>query len=97
MTADLINRLEGALAPVGPAHHAAFVETDGHDPDWALWYAHHVIAELREILGQPDLTESRLVWAFVAAADAHGSQDAEVPWHEFYAEWFATELVPATE
>ncbi len=90
---NMVDRLEAALAPIGPAHHAAYIETDGDDPEWPLWYARHAGAEVREILSQPDLTESRLVWAFVSAADAHKSQDPAVPWPRFYAEWFARELV----
>lgn len=97
MKERLIDRLQGALASIGPAHHAAFVETDGADPEWPLWYARHAADQLREILDLPDLTESRLVWAFISAADDHESRDDEMPWPRFYAEWFATELAPAAE
>ena len=97
MTENLIDRLDRVLAAVGPAHHAAFVETDGYDPEWALWYAQHTSADLRSILDWPDLTESRLVWAFVSADDAHAGSGSEVPWHRFSAEWFATRLTAPAE
>jgi hypothetical protein len=93
---ELVDRLDRAFAPIGPAHHAAFIDTDGFDPDWALWYARHAAAEVREILDQPELTESRLVWAFISAADAHAVQGADAPWPRFYAEWFVRELATAT-
>jgi cytidylate kinase len=33
MNDDVIVRLDRALSPLGPAHHAVFIETDGVDPD----------------------------------------------------------------
>ena len=27
------------LALTGKTHHAAFIEVDGDDPEWPLWYA----------------------------------------------------------
>jgi hypothetical protein len=83
--------LEEVLAAAGPAHHAAFVETDGDDPDWPLWYAEHTLEEVRALLGLSDLTLSRLTWAFVGAADAHAS-DPSTPWPAAYAAWFEREL-----
>jgi hypothetical protein len=89
-------RLEAVLEATGPAHHAAFAETAGYDPEWAMWYARHTIAELREVLLRPDLTESRLVWAFVSADDAHSGQTTQVPWHRFYADRFIDALGMST-
>lgn len=85
-------RLVSVLEAAGPAHHAAYIETDGDDPEWPLWYANHVAAEVRRILDLPDLTESRLVWAFVDADEAHRREAPEEPWARFYAERFVTEL-----
>ena len=30
----------------GRAHHQAFIETDGEDPEWPLWYASYLQAPL---------------------------------------------------
>jgi hypothetical protein len=92
MATEQVDRLEEVMAAVGPAHHAAFIETDGDDPEWALWYARHTLSDVREILGLPDLTESRLIWAFVSADDASAGAELEVPWPRFYAERFVEVL-----
>ncbi len=84
--------LTAVLAAAGPAHHAAYIETDGDDPEWPLWYANHVADEVRRILERPDLTVSRLVWAFVAADQSHRNKAPDMPWSRFYAEWFADEI-----
>ncbi len=89
---DTVDRLEAVLAAAGPAHHAAYHATDGQDPEWPLWYARQVVADLRTILSRPDLTESRLVWAFVKAEDAYSALQPEVPWPRFYAERFISDL-----
>lgn len=87
-----LEELTTALAAAGPAHHAAYIETDGYDPEWPLWYANHVADDVRRILDRPDLTVSRLVWAFVEADRSHRSEAPDVPWSRFYAERFVTEL-----
>ena len=92
---DLMNRLAeltAVLAAAGPAHHAAYIETDGDDPEWPLWYANHVDDDVRRILERPELTVSRLVWAFVAADLSHRNEAPDEPWSRFYDEWFAAEI-----
>jgi hypothetical protein len=87
-----LDELTAVLAAAGPAHHAAYIETDGDDPEWPLWYANHVIDDVRRILDLPHLTVSRLVWAFVAADQSHRIEASAAPWAAFYAERFAAEL-----
>lgn len=84
--------LQAVLQAAGPAHHAAFIETDGEDPEWPLWYAEYLIEEIRNLLSRPDLTTSRLVWALVAADDAYTAERSALPWQEFYAHRFMSEL-----
>ena len=35
---ELEKNLEELLAETGPAHHQAFIATNGEDPNWAEWY-----------------------------------------------------------
>lgn len=87
-----LDRLDAVLAAAGPAHHAAFIETDGEDPEWPIWYAGHVLDDVRDILGRPDLTQSRLVAAFVSAGDEYTRVQPDVNWHRFYATSFTEDL-----
>ena len=92
MTVEIVERLAAVLAAAGPAHHAAYIETDGDDPEWPIWYANHVADDVRRILERPDLTVSRLVWAFVDTDQAHRREAPDVAWPTFYAERFTAEL-----
>ena len=85
-------RLASALAAAGAAHHEAFIETDGEDPEWPSWYADHLVGELRGILQSPDLTESRIVGALVAADQAYRTENPPAGWPEFYAERLLRDL-----
>jgi hypothetical protein len=87
-----LDELTAVLAAAGPAHHAAYIETDGDDSEWPLWYANHVVDDVRQILDMPDLTVSRLVWGFVDADQRHRLAAPERPWSQFYAERFAADL-----
>ncbi len=93
---EVVDRLAQVLAAAGPAHHAAYIATDGEDPEWPQWYAEHIAGDVREALGRPELTMSRLVWALVDSADAHAATNSDIPWHRFYAERFSAELPNAT-
>ena len=87
-----VERLEAVLSAAGPAHHAAYIESNGADPEWPLWYAEHLLADVRRLLGRPDLTKSRLVAALVSADDAYVITRPGVPWPRFYAARFVEEL-----
>ena len=89
---SVIDRLDSVLQAAGPAHHAAYIDTNGDDPEWPLWYAAHVLDSVRDILGRPELTQSRLVAALVGADDAFTRDEPAVPWHLYYAERFVEQL-----
>ena len=42
MEMDRAGQLKGLLREVGEAHHQAYIETDGADPEWPLWYADYL-------------------------------------------------------
>jgi hypothetical protein len=74
---------------VGEAHHAAFEDTGGEDPDWASWYVdwlleHSRICELLE--GKPCGPE--LEAHLVALDRAYQREEPDEPWEVFYAKGF---------
>lgn len=91
---DTLDRLAAALEETAGAHHRAFAATDGADPEWPLWYAEHLLEEVRSLLGHPQLTKSRLTAALVEAEEAHTAAGGEAPWPRFYAEWLLGRLSP---
>jgi len=56
-----VSELAQPLVATGNAHHEAFTETDGFDPDWAIWYADHAQDQVNSLLGT-DLSRAELVY-----------------------------------
>jgi len=80
----------------GEVHHQAFLDTDGDDPEWALWYAEHLHDRLAPFLAAP-ITRSRLVFCLICADDEHHATESDAPWPEYYARRFLECLGPADE
>jgi NAD(P)H-hydrate epimerase len=77
-------KLAALLRESGHAHHQAFAETDGADPEWPLWYAGHMQSQVAPLLGR-DVTRSELVYLLVSAARAHERDAPDADWPVFYA------------
>jgi glutaredoxin len=91
-----VDQLAALFEQTGEAHHQAFRETDGEDPEWALWYAEHLHERLAPFLAAP-LTRSRLVFCLIGADDEHRATGSDTPWPEYYARRFLDCLGPAKE
>jgi NAD(P)H-hydrate epimerase len=76
--------LADLFVETGQAHHQAYIESDGVDPEWAVWYAPYLQAHLGDRLGQV-LARADLVYLLVRAAREHAALDDPPPWPEFYA------------
>ena len=42
MERELTRQLEELFREASEAHHQAYIETDGADPEWPLWYADYL-------------------------------------------------------
>ncbi len=73
------------LVETGHHHHQAFIETDGGDPEWPLWYAGYLQARLWDRAGTLP-TRSRLVQLLMNAEAAHTAVADSSPWPPFYAD-----------
>lgn len=76
--------IEELLEETAAAHHEAFVETDGADAEWPLWYASHIVEKLRVAVGFAG-TRSELVYWLVRLDREYGDADSAIPWARFYA------------
>jgi NAD(P)H-hydrate epimerase len=81
MTRDELAEL---ILQTGHHHHQAFLETDGGDPEWALWYAGYLQAHLWDRAGTLP-TRSLLVHLLLAAEEQHAQSNDPGPWPAFYA------------
>ena len=62
----LYEKLIDLFQETGQAHHQAFSETDGHDPEWPSWYADHLHSELARLLNAT-FSKSELIYLIVKA------------------------------
>ena len=89
---DVTAQLEVLFQEVGKRHHEAFLETDGVDPEWPLWYANWLVDKLPALL-RTDLTKSELVYLLVNLSREQPHQAADMAWPRFYAEFFARQYL----
>jgi hypothetical protein len=86
---DLAQQLEELFREAGAAHHQAYIETDGADPEWPLWYADY----LRERLGahlDVSFTRSQLVYLLILVASEQPLNAPGANWARYYARFFIT-------
>ncbi len=94
MNVELRNDLVELFRETGRAHHTAFADTDGADPEWPIWYAEHLQAPIADALGTP-FTKSQLVYCVMDADFEQTARSPESNWHEFYAEQFIERYAPS--
>lgn len=81
-----VEGLARLLAEAGRSHHQAFIDTDGDDPEWPLWYAGYLEDRIPAHLGMA-LTRSKLVQCLLNADDDYNTASPGQPWSEFFARY----------
>ncbi len=84
---DARSQLVDLIASAAPAHHQAYLDTDGDDPEWPLWYATYLQAPLNHLLGTA-YTRSELVYHLVRLEGERVQYAADRDWAEYYADDF---------
>ena len=85
---DLAHQLEDLFRKAGSAHHQAYLETDGVDPEWPLWYADYLREKLGKLLNAT-FTKSELVYLIVMAAKEQALKAPGADWPKYYARFFS--------
>jgi len=83
---DIISGKELAqlLVETGNAHHEAYSDSNGVDPEWASWYAPYLQSRLGGRLGRK-VTRSELTYLIVRADREHQATEDAPPWPDLYA------------
>ena len=81
---ELSRQLEDLFHEVGEAHHQAYIETDGADPEWPLWYADYLRERLGTLL-DASFTRSELVHMLVLVANEQPLVAPGANWARYYA------------
>ena len=83
--------LADVLRQAAERHHSAYLQADGFDPEWALWYAGYVQAHLWDRAGRLP-SRSELTYLLVGAERAHADSGGDEPWPVFYARFLLPRL-----
>jgi hypothetical protein len=86
---DLAQRLEELFRETGEAHHQAYIETDGADREWPLWYAEYLRERLAPLL-DANFTNSELVYLLILVANEQPLNAPGANWARYYASFFIT-------
>lgn len=79
--------LAALFREAGKAHHTAYIDVDGADPDWPIWYADYLQERLGELLGA-EFTRSELVYLLVALDRDLKTRAPGAEWSGYYTRWF---------
>lgn len=77
-------QLENLFREAGKAHHQAYKEMDGADPDWPIWYAGYLRDKLADLLGA-SFTKSELVYLLISLDREVQRVAPGANWQAFYA------------
>lgn len=94
MNTELHKHLVELFYQTGQAHHQAFIDTNGTDPEWPIWYAGHLQEPLGKAL-QTHFTRSQLVYCLMDADFEQAARDSESDWPLFYADQFIERYAPS--
>lgn len=81
---EIHTELIDLIAAAAPAHHQAYIDTDGDDPEWPLWYAAYLQEPLNHLLGAA-YTRSELVYHLVRLEMERAEKAPDRAWAEYYA------------
>ena len=85
--ATLLKDLSDLLHEVAETHHVVWKITDGTDPDWASWYADHLLrlTHFPDLIGKP-VVRSELVYMLVKLDKDYSAQQPSERWEDYYAQ-----------
>ncbi len=79
--------LSELLHEVAETHHVVWKITDGDDPDWASWYADHLLrlTHFQDLIGK-SVVRSELVYMLVKLDKDYSAQQPRERWEDYYAQ-----------
>lgn len=79
-----LQEVKALFHEAGEAHHRAYVEVDGADPDWPLWYAEYLHERLIAML-EAKFTKSELVYLLISLDREVQRVAPGTNWQHYYA------------
>ncbi len=82
---ELKKELVELLVATGQTHHKAFIETDGVDPDWAVWYGDFLKKKFDELFDS-NLESCEIAAELIDLDTEFNIKPRTKHWTEFYAD-----------
>ncbi len=82
---ELVDDVAMLLARTATAHHEAFIQVDGADDDWSLWYATYLQQPLSQRLGR-HLSRIEIARGLVELNEDMLARRSDADWKQVYAE-----------
>ena len=79
------DRIVDLMRQTGYAHHQAFIETDGDEPEWSAWYADYLSERLPSMLGMA-FTKDELAELLVELDEKQKREAPDADWPGYYAD-----------
>ena len=86
VNSNKVDEVAALFREAGQAHHDAYREVDGADPDWPLWYADFLHDRLAAALNA-GFTKSELVYLLVTLDRDIKANAPGADWAAYYARW----------
>jgi hypothetical protein len=80
----LAQKIAELFQETGHAHHQAFIQTDGADPEWPLWYADYMREKLEALLNT-QITRSELAHILATLDKKSNLRAPGEAWPVYYA------------
>lgn len=93
---DKIDLIADLLRQTGHAHHQAFLDTDGYDPDWPNWYASYLAPRLPALL-EAEILQSELASLLLALDQQLKDSSQDAHWADYYARELHRRYLDASE
>lgn len=90
---DVNEEIAAYFVEAGHAHHQAYIETDGADPDWPIWYAGHMVEKLNALLNA-SMTQSELVYQLIRMERELAIEAPGANWPRYYAQFLTDRYLP---
>lgn len=86
----LVEQIANLLQETGRAHHEAFNDVDGADPEWPMWYAERLQQPLNQLL-DCDYTQSEIIYHLIHLDREYAEKAPGIPWPQYYARYFVAD------
>jgi glutaredoxin len=85
MNSALRTKVVALMIDTGHAHHKAFEDVNGDDPEWPIWYAGYLRDALSNAMNV-EFTQSQLIYCLMNANFELTARAPDANWAEFYAD-----------